>query len=170
MKPPNIYDKKSFFSRYENDSNNLKMNKGLMLTGKIIIINIKISLDFNSHFDTNSKNNSTYKDKYCLTVSDSKNKFLQTSKFENYSTRKNLIDEKKTNKINSYIEPINYSEFIKNNAKKKSPYKIPSINIGRFPSRNDAGLINDNNYPNALTYFPKFDYINPNLKTCKIIL
>jgi hypothetical protein len=98
---------------------------------------------------------------------DAKTRFFQTSKLENYSKRKFIIDEKRVNKINTYIEPFNYSETIKKNSKKKPPYNIPSINIGKIPSRTHEGLINDNNFPPPNSYHPKYEITQPKIKTCK---
>ena len=53
-----------------------------------------------------------------LTPMDFKSRFYQTSKFENYSKRKFMIDENKVNKINTYQNPFNYSETIKKTSKK----------------------------------------------------
>ena len=94
---------------------------------------------------------------------DFKTRFNQTSRFENYSKRKLMIDENKTNKINTYQNPFNYSETIKKNSKIKSPYNIPAINIKRYPSRNYQGLINSSNHPTPNTYFPKFDSSHPSI-------
>jgi len=101
---------------------------------------------------------------------EAKTRFYQTSKLENYSKRKFIIDENKVSKVNSYIEPFNYSEVIKKNAKKKSPFNIPSISIGRMPGRTNEGLINENNFPTPLTYYPKFNAVQPNVKSCINIL
>lgn len=104
-----------------------------------------------------------------LSPSEAKTRFYQTSKLENYSKRKFIIDENKVSKINTYIEPFNYSEVIKKNAKKKAPFNIPSISMRRVPGRTYEGLINDNNYPTPLTYYPKFDAVQPNVKSCNFL-
>jgi len=98
---------------------------------------------------------------------DFKSRFYQTSRFENYSKRKFIIDENKVNKINTYQNPFNYSETIKKNSKKKPPYNIPAINIKKYPSRNYDGLINSNNTPTPTTYFPKFDLTQSKIKSGK---
>lgn len=118
---------------------------------------------------SSSKSKSKEKHKFItgLNPSDEKSRFFQTSKLENYSKRKFIIDEKRVNQINSYIEPFNYSDFMKKNTKKKAPYKIPTINIGRISSRNNNGLINENNYPGPLSYNPKYEYVDPKVRTGK---
>jgi len=102
-----------------------------------------------------------------LSPLDAKTRYFQTSKFENYSKRRFIIDENKVSKINTYIEPFNYADVIKKNSKKKSPFNIPSISIKRAPGRTYEGLINDNNYPTPMTYYPKYNGVFPNVKSCK---
>jgi len=100
---------------------------------------------------------------------DLKTRFFQTSRLENYSKRKFIIDENKVSKVNTYVEPFNYSEVIKRNPKKKAPFNIPSLYMGRSPGRTYEGLINDNNYPTPLTYYPKYNAVQPNVRSCKIL-
>lgn len=100
-----------------------------------------------------------------LPLMDFKTRFNRTSKFENYSKRKFIIDENKVNKINTYQNPFNYSETIKKNSKKKPPYNIPTINIKKYPSRNYTGLINPSNFPTPTTYFPNFQLTQPKVKS-----
>ena len=94
--------------------------------------------------------------------------YYKTSKFENYSERKFLIDEKKTSKILTYIEPFNYSKMIKNHSKNKfySQTKIPTIKIGKLKGRDNEGLINENNYTSPLTYRQKIESIKQIVRNC----
>jgi hypothetical protein len=104
-----------------------------------------------------------------LTPMDFKTRFYQTSRFENYSKRKFLIDENKINKIVTYQNPFNYSDSFKRNSKIKPPFNIPSINLKKSPSRNYDGLINYTNNPTPTTYFPKFNLTESKVKSGKLI-
>jgi len=42
--------------------------------------------------------------------------------------------------------------------------------MGKRPGRTYEGLINDNNYPTPMTYNPRFNVVQPNVKSCNLFL
>lgn len=103
-----------------------------------------------------------------LSYSDKNSYYHKTSKFQNYSDRKFIIDEKKVGKVLSYIEPFDYSTLFKKNSRDKlyvqKQIKIPTIDLGKIKPRNGFDFINTNNFPPPNTYRPNFDLVKPRIQ------
>lgn len=169
------------------DLNNVKTrNSGSFLTGKSylfiskFIIYWKKSINYKTF--TGIETSRTFKTDQtnCLTEKSlrkeiqasytERSNYYRTVNFDNYSSRKFIIDEKRVGKILTYVEPFDYAELNKKNSPLKNFVKIPGIELNKSSPRNHIGLINRNNYPTPFTYSPYFNSIKPKVKNCKFFL
>jgi hypothetical protein len=91
---------------------------------------------------------------------------LKGVKFELYSPRKGIIDEKGS-KVVSYIEPTTYRLPNKRNSKKLLTVK--GFSLSKMKGRDPNEMVNKNNFPSPCSYTPSYNYIKGRGATSKIL-